>query len=105
MEEEIRTSVDSSSSVNLPLRTICHVYVITPSFHRYFFKFLSPNFLISSFSISNANADATSNFHTIHVLVVILVTVLCNVTRLVKIHTYFGRQNTIASMGLIFRVL
>lgn len=25
MEEEIRTSVDSSSSVNLPLRTICHV--------------------------------------------------------------------------------
>ncbi|XP_038891530.1 zinc finger HIT domain-containing protein 2 [Benincasa hispida] len=25
MEEEIRTSIDSSSSINLPLRTICHV--------------------------------------------------------------------------------
>ena len=85
MGEEIRTSVDSSSSVNLPLRTVCHVYAILSwiHLHDFCFKFVFLNFLISSFSISNANAGATSNFHSIRVLVVILGTVLCNVTRLV----------------------
>lgn len=36
MEEEIRTSVDSSSSVNLPLRTICHVC------HKQFSQYTCP---------------------------------------------------------------